>query len=88
VKETEVLGENAPPKQASINILLNEYRNLTIFTYTQIPRTLENTREIDETFVRPDDEEVYGDEKDDEFAVYFSNEKVHHIMQFVLLNYL
>lgn len=40
----------------------------------QIPRTIENTRELDETVVQPDDVEVIGDEKDDEFSKYFSNE--------------
>ena len=35
---------------------------------------IENTREIDETFVRIDDEEVLGDERDDEFSKFFSNE--------------
>jgi ribosome production factor 1 len=42
----------------------------------QIPRTIENTRLSDETTVQPEDEEVFGDEKDDEFALYYSNEKV------------
>jgi len=41
-----------------------------------VPRTLENTREIDETIVKPDDDEVFGDELDDEFAQYFANTKV------------
>jgi len=40
----------------------------------QIPRTIENTREIDETSVAIDDDEVLGDEKDDEFVKFFSNE--------------
>jgi ribosome production factor 1 len=46
----------------------------------QIPKTLENMRELDETIVRPDDTEVFGDEKDDEFAAYYSNEKKPKIM--------
>jgi ribosome production factor 1 len=46
----------------------------------QVPRTIENTREVDETVVQPDDEEVAGDEKDDEFAKYFSNETKPKIM--------
>lgn len=46
----------------------------------QIPKTLENMRELDETTVRPDDTEVFGDEKDDEFAAYYSNEKKPKIM--------
>ena len=36
-----------------------------------IPRTIENTRIMDETIVQPDDEEVIRDEKTDEFASYF-----------------
>jgi ribosome production factor 1 len=40
----------------------------------QIPRTIENTRVIDETIVLANDEEVIGDERDDEFAAYYSNE--------------
>jgi ribosome production factor 1 len=40
----------------------------------QIPKTIENMRKADETMVRADDVEVLGDEKDDEFAAYYSNE--------------
>eukprot|EP00457_Paulinella_chromatophora_P011156 gb/GEZN01011284.1/.p1 GENE.gb/GEZN01011284.1/~~gb/GEZN01011284.1/.p1 ORF type:complete len:358 (+),score=51.75 gb/GEZN01011284.1/:90-1076(+) len=36
------------------------------------PKTLENTREADETLVAPEDEEIKGDEAIDEFAQYFS----------------
>jgi ribosome production factor 1 len=39
------------------------------------PRTIENTREFDETFVKPDDEEVFRDEAIDEFADHFINTK-------------
>ena len=46
----------------------------------QIPRTIENTREVEETMVKADDEEVLGDEKDDEFAAYFNNESRPKIM--------
>mmetsp|Transcript_73404 Transcript_73404/g.144058 ORF Transcript_73404/g.144058 Transcript_73404/m.144058 type:complete len:303 (-) Transcript_73404:128-1036(-) len=46
----------------------------------QIPKTIENTREVDETLVQPDDDEVAGDEQDDEFAKYFSNETKPKIM--------
>ena len=38
-----------------------------------MPRTIENTREVDETLVLPDDEEVRQDEKTDEFASYFED---------------
>ncbi|CAI8035477.1 Ribosome production factor 1 [Geodia barretti] len=37
------------------------------------PRTIENTRVVDETVVVPDDEEVIQDEKTDEFAGYFDH---------------
>ena len=37
----------------------------------QVPKTLENTRILDETIVLPDDEEILQDEKTDEFAGYF-----------------
>lgn len=41
----------------------------------QIPRTIENTREVDDTMVQEDDEEVLQDEALDEFASYFNKEK-------------
>lgn len=40
----------------------------------QVPRTLENTREVEDAMVQPDDEEVMADEGEDEFAPYFSDE--------------
>lgn len=40
----------------------------------QVPRTLENTREVEETMVQHDDEEVMADEAEDEFAPYFNDE--------------
>jgi len=46
----------------------------------QVPRTIDNSREVDETLVQPDDEEIIGDERDDEFAKYFSNEVKPKIM--------
>ena len=46
----------------------------------QIPRTIENTRLLNENIVLPNDEEVLGDEKDDEFSKYYSNEKKPKIM--------
>src|SRR4051812_19683343 len=36
-----------------------------------ISKTLENTREFDETIVEPDDTEVFEDEASDEFSSYF-----------------
>ena len=39
----------------------------------QTPRTLDNTREVEPTMVRPDDDEIMGDEATDEFADYFSD---------------
>lgn len=41
----------------------------------KIPRTLENTREPDETTVDPTDDEVQRDISSDEFASYFSGER-------------
>ena len=41
-----------------------------------IPRTLDNMREVDETGVTPDDEEIVRDEADDEFQAYFDGEQV------------
>lgn len=38
-------------------------------------KTIENTREADETMVQPDDEEVAADEEQDEFAEHFKNGK-------------
>eukprot|EP01095_Lingulamoeba_sp_RSL-Kostka_P015238 TRINITY_DN6953_c2_g2_i2.p1 TRINITY_DN6953_c2_g2~~TRINITY_DN6953_c2_g2_i2.p1 ORF type:complete len:527 (-),score=210.58 TRINITY_DN6953_c2_g2_i2:346-1926(-) len=38
----------------------------------QIPKTIENTREFDETIVQPEDIEVFEDEQTDEFAEYFN----------------
>jgi len=38
----------------------------------QIPRTLENTREPDATFIREDDDEVFEDIETDEFSSYFN----------------
>lgn len=46
----------------------------------QVARTIENTRVKDETVVESEDVEVIGDEKDDEFAKYFSNEAKPKIM--------
>lgn len=41
----------------------------------QVPKTIENTREHDVTFVSTQDiDEIAGDEADDEFAPYYSNE--------------
>ncbi|KAJ3030476.1 UNVERIFIED_CONTAM: hypothetical protein HDU68_008892 [Siphonaria sp. JEL0065] len=39
---------------------------------TNVPKTLENTREADETIVDADDEEVFASEETDEFAQYFN----------------
>ncbi len=44
-----------------------------------VPRTIENTRVYDDSKINPDDLEVIGDEKDDEFSKYFSNEKVYYL---------
>lgn len=46
----------------------------------QVPKTIESMREIDETTVAPNDDEVVGDEADDEFSEYYNNEKKPKIM--------
>lgn len=46
----------------------------------QIPKTIENMREKDETFIQAADDEINGDEQDDEFAPYYSNIKTPKIM--------
>ena len=38
----------------------------------EAPKTIEGLRVYDETFVEADDEEILGDERDDEFATYWS----------------
>ena len=37
----------------------------------KIPRTIENLREIDETYIKEEDNEVMKDEEMDEFSNYF-----------------
>ena len=39
----------------------------------EVPRTIENTRVLDETVVSPDDRETLKDEVNDEFSTYFDN---------------
>eukprot|EP00939_MAST-03C_sp_MAST-3C-sp1_P002603 g2603.t1 len=46
----------------------------------QVPRTLDNTREADETVVGPEDAEVLEDEETDEFSDYFLRGKTPKIM--------
>lgn len=46
----------------------------------QVPRTLESTREFDETIVDPDDEEIAGEEAMDEYADYFRGETTPKVM--------
>ena len=46
----------------------------------KVQKTLDNTREVEETIVKPDDEEVQADEAGDEFAQFFSNEATPKIM--------
>jgi len=41
----------------------------------QVPRTIENTREFDETVVAPDDQEVLEDEKTDQMSEYFQGKQ-------------
>jgi ribosome production factor 1 len=46
----------------------------------KVTKTLDNTREFDETIVAPNDEEVLKDEQVDEFAEYFQGDKVPSIL--------
>ena len=46
----------------------------------QVPKTIDNSRAVDDTFVMANDEEVLLDEQDDEFCKYFNNEKKPKIM--------
>jgi ribosome production factor 1 len=46
----------------------------------QTPKTIDNMREMDDTVVAPDDEEVLRDEADDEFAEYYDNTKQAKLM--------
>ena len=48
--------------------------------HTQIPRTLDNTRDLDDTVVAPDDDEVLADEAGDEFSPFFSGSAVPKLM--------
>eukprot|EP00249_Psilotum_nudum_P016508 c25856_g3_i3 orf=1159-2232(-) len=40
----------------------------------KVPRTIENTRELDETLAHPDDDELYADDAADEFSGHFNLE--------------
>ncbi|KAJ7561841.1 hypothetical protein O6H91_03G043700 [Diphasiastrum complanatum] len=40
----------------------------------KIPRTIENTREVDETIAQPDDDELHADDGADEFSAHFRRE--------------
>ncbi len=44
------------------------------------PRTIENTREFDETIVKAEDDEVAQDEATDEFSAYFNDQRVPKIL--------
>ncbi|XP_074647186.1 ribosome production factor 1-like isoform X1 [Tubulanus polymorphus] len=46
----------------------------------QVPKTIENCRVYDETFVNPEDEEVAVDEANDELAPYFNRETTPKIL--------
>lgn len=50
------------------------------FLLLQVPHTQENTREVEDTLVEPDDHEVFGDERDDEFAEIFAGTAAPKIM--------
>ncbi|CAJ0637669.1 7320_t:CDS:2 [Entrophospora sp. SA101] len=38
-----------------------------------VPKTLDNTREVDETIIGVDDDEVFEEEVSDEFSKYFQD---------------
>lgn len=46
----------------------------------QVPRTIENTREDDVTFVKAGDEDIAIEEEQDEFAAHFNNERPPHVL--------
>ncbi|GLJ29489.1 hypothetical protein SUGI_0581260 [Cryptomeria japonica] len=46
----------------------------------KVPRTIENTRESDETVCRPDDEELFADNAADEFSAHFNREQMPKIL--------
>ncbi|EYC34630.1 hypothetical protein Y032_0001g65 [Ancylostoma ceylanicum] len=46
----------------------------------EVPKTIESTREYDETMVQEDDEEVEHDEAHDEFASYFNRERTPKVL--------
>jgi ribosome production factor 1 len=48
--------------------------------YLQVPRTIDSARELDETMVAPDDEEVLGDEADDEMAGVWDGSETPKVM--------
>jgi len=50
-----------------------EALGVDVATTRQTPKTLDNTREMEPTIVRPGDGEVMGDEAGDEFAEYFDD---------------
>jgi len=74
------LEEKAKHKEMTRKKRLREAEELGEEPPKKIPRTLDNTRELDETIVKQDDEEVFGDEAEDEFVAYFSNQKKPKIM--------
>lgn len=45
-----------------------------------VPRTLENTREDDVTFVKEGDEDIAIEEDQDEFAAHFNNARPPHVL--------
>ena len=46
----------------------------------KVPKTLENTRKVDETMVKENDEEVAGEEAMDEFTDFYANEKTPKVL--------
>jgi ribosome production factor 1 len=89
LKEVEELGESAPPKQAPRTIENTRFCLIYIYIYNSLEKKLKfirlhtnlYARRIhDETTVKPDDVEVFEEERSDEFSKYFSNEVKPKIM--------
>lgn len=72
-KEREKLGDEVSSVCSSIDcsVTFSSFSFCPQAPPKLVPRTIENTRILDETVVLPDDEEVVQDEKTDEFASYF-----------------
>lgn len=71
-KAREEFGEEAVPIEVCFSLFVNDP--------LQKPTTQEEHREQEDTIVTQNDDEVFNDEKDDEFEPYFSHKKTPKIM--------